>query len=91
MKRFALDTDPVKKAMADIVNDKMQYYKHTLKLDVDENSIAKEVYDEAKQSLGVIMADFNPNALRFMANNMMRIFKQVYEKIVVNEHSLAGI
>ena len=65
--RIVLETDSVKEAIAEIVAEKLAYYKHTLKLDVDENSIYQDVRKEASSSLSVIMANYQPNALKVMA------------------------
>lgn len=58
IKKLVLETPAVSEAMATIVATKLDYYKNSLKLDVDENKIYQEVYKEASQSLWVIMANF---------------------------------
>ncbi len=58
MMRIVLETNSVKEAIAEIVADKLSYYKHTLKLDVDENAIYQDVRKEASNSLTVIMANY---------------------------------
>ena len=43
MKRLVLETDSVKEAIGDIVANKLNYYKNTLQLEVDENKIYQDV------------------------------------------------
>lgn len=43
MQDLILETDSVKEAIANIVAEKLAYYKNTLQLDVDENKIYQEV------------------------------------------------
>mmetsp|Transcript_21139 Transcript_21139/g.26036 ORF Transcript_21139/g.26036 Transcript_21139/m.26036 type:complete len:125 (+) Transcript_21139:1752-2126(+) len=41
--------------------------------------------------MDVIMADYQPNALKTMCTSLTGIFKRIYEKIVVNETQLSKI
>jgi glycerol-3-phosphate O-acyltransferase len=91
MKKILLETTSVKEAMGELIAKKLAYYKNTLKLDVDENNIYKEIRKEASDSIGVIMADFNPTSLKIMATSMVSIFKRIYTKIVVNETQVEKI
>lgn len=68
MEKVVLATDSVKEAIGDIVATKLAYYKNTLQLDVDENKIYQETLKEASNSLRVIMANYNSNALRVMCH-----------------------
>ena len=91
MQQMVLETDSVKEAIGAIVADKLAYYKNTLQLDVDENKIYQEVKNDARKSLNVIMANYQPNALRVMCQAHVYLFKRIYEKIVVNEAQLDRI
>lgn len=70
MQRLILNKESVKEAMAGIVRDKIQYYRGTLQMDVDESSIYREVEKEAKKSLNTIMANYNHKALTWFAKFM---------------------
>ena len=80
-----LETDSVKEAIAEIVAKKLAYYKNTLNLEVDEHKIYTDVRNEAIASMKVIMADYQPNAVKTMCQSLTGIFKRIYEKIVLNE------
>ena len=86
MQRMILETDSVKEAIGNIVADKLAYYKNTLQLDVDENKIYQEVRQEALKSLNVVMADYQPYALKSLATSLVSLFKRIYTKIIVNEN-----
>lgn len=58
MQQMVLDTESVKEALGVIVAEKLNYYKNTLQLDVDENKIYQEVRNDAQKSLNVIMANY---------------------------------
>ena len=88
MKRMVLETNSVKEAIGEIVASKLAYYKNTLNFEVDENKIYQDVKKEASSSMDVIMADYNPGALKTMCHSLTTIFKRIYEKIVVNEKQL---
>ena len=70
MQRLVLNKESVKEAMAAIVRDKIQYYRGTLQMDVDESSIYREVEKEAKNRLNTIMANYNHKALTWFAKFM---------------------
>ena len=52
-----IDTKSVQEAIRDIVAEKIDYLKHSLQQDVDENKIFQEVRKEAEKSLNEVMAN----------------------------------
>jgi len=70
MQRMILNKESVKQAMADIVKEKLSYYRGTLQMDADENKIYGEVEKEAKQVLKTMMSNYSDKALAWFAKFM---------------------
>ena len=88
MERTVLETNSVREVIGEIVAEKLAYYKHTLKLDVDENAIYQEVRKEATNSLRVIMATYSSYALRSVYQSLSTIFQRIYDKIIINGNQM---
>lgn len=70
MQKLVLGKESVKEAMAEIVKEKLSYYRGTLQMEADENKIYGEVEKDAIKSLNIIMSNYNHKALTWFAKFM---------------------
>lgn len=72
--------------MAQIIKERLVYYRHTLQLDVDEDEIYRSVEKDAMQDLDTIMANMSEKALSWFSFILNGIFSRIYKQMVVNEN-----
>jgi glycerol-3-phosphate O-acyltransferase len=77
--------------MAQMVKQKIAYYKGKLMIDVTEDKVYREIEQIAIVNIETIISNYNHKALNYMAQAMKLIFTSVYKQIVVNETALKSI
>lgn len=77
--------------MAQIIKERLVYYRHTLQLDVDEDEIYRSVEKDAMQDLDTIMANMSEKALSWFSFILNGIFSRIYKQMVVNENQVERI
>ena len=68
--RLILDSDDVKDAIAKVVNERTEQYKHHYQLLPNEDKIYKEVSKEATKMIERIMSRYNHSRSRYFAQIM---------------------
>lgn len=91
LSRMILGKESVKKELALVVKKKLDYYKGTLHINKDEDSVYREVEKQAIKDIDIMASNYSHSALRMMAVIMRGIFTTIYDKIVVNESTLKKV
>lgn len=88
MTRLILARPSVKEAMAQMVKQRLEYNTGTLRIEVPEDKVYREIEAQAVKDISIIASNYSHKALQWMAQAMKLIFTTVYKQIVVNEKSL---
>ena len=91
IRQIILSKESVKQAMAAKVKVKLDYYRGTMHLNIDEDAVYREVENEAIQDINTLAANYSHKALQLMAKIMRYIFITIYDKIIVNEDMLKKV
>ncbi len=74
-----------------MAKERIMQYEGTLQPKQAEEKIYADLHKEATASINKIISNYNHNILRWFAQIMKKTFVSIYEKIIVNDQSLAKL